>query len=140
MMIGVPVNPMRAAFGSASIRLACSADPWERWASSTITRIESDSLSVPNASLPDSPSPPLLSMSRYFWIIAITTPGPGWLSSSFTSLALRATLIVSPVRRGGLAELVLQVGAVGDEHDLETTQFGVASHRPDEEHHRQALA
>ena len=48
-------------------------------------------------SLPDSPSPPPLSVSRYFWIIAITTPGPGWLSSSFTSLALRATLIVSPV-------------------------------------------
>ena len=36
-------------------------------------------------------------MSRYFWIIAITRPGPGWLSRALKSAALRVTVTVSPV-------------------------------------------
>ena len=96
MMIGVPVNPIRAALGRAFIRLACSTVAWERWASSTITRIEPDSFSVSNVSPGARPSPPPPAVSRYFWIIAITTAEPGRLSSSRTSAPLRATRTVSP--------------------------------------------
>ena len=42
--------------------------------------------------------------------------------------------------RGCTAELVFEVGAVGDQHDLEPPQLEVAPHRPDQEHHGQALA
>ena len=41
---------------------------------------------------------------------------------------------------GCAAELLFEVGAVGDQHNLEPPQFGVAPHRPDQEHHGQALA
>ena len=41
---------------------------------------------------------------------------------------------------GGAAKLPLQVGAVGDQHDLEPAQIGVAAHGPDQEHHGEALA
>ena len=43
-------------------------------------------------------------------------------------------------QRGGVAQLPFEVGAVGDEHDFEPAQVRMAAHRPDEEHHRQALA
>ena len=42
--------------------------------------------------------------------------------------------------RRRVAQLLLEVVAVGDQHDLEAPQVGVAAHRPDQEHHRQALA
>lgn len=100
----VPVNPMRAAFGSAPRRLACRAEPCDRCASSTSTTIASSSLSTGNAST----SPSLVDeVSRYFWIIAITMAGPGRPSSSLTLAEACATCTVSPTSSAVLRELML---------------------------------
>ena len=48
MMIGVPVNPMRAQLGSALRRLACRALPCDRCASSTSTTMSSEVSSTPS--------------------------------------------------------------------------------------------
>ena len=83
MMIGVPVNPIRAQLGSAFSRFACSALPCDRCASSTSTTTSSDVSSTPSDF---SSSSAFLRDSglRYFWIIAKTSALPGVDSSSLT--------------------------------------------------------
>ena len=88
------MKPIRAALGRAAIRLACSTEEWDRCASSTITRIDSDSFIGSVIRL--MPSFSSAERSPIFWIITITNPGPGGLTSSSTSLTVRATLTASP--------------------------------------------
>ena len=79
-------------------------------------------------------------MSRYFWIMAKTSAGPFSASTVRSLLTRRARWTPSPESLGGRRELLLQVGPVGDDDDLEGPQHRVRAHRADQEDHREGLA
>ena len=102
--IGVPVNPIRAQFGSAAIRFMCSVELCDRCASSISTTIDSSVFSSPSEgaflvsanSSSLSPFGFLASTSCCFWIITNTTPGPWRLSIALACLTFFAVSTFSP--------------------------------------------
>ena len=72
--------------------------------------------------------------------MAKTSAGPFSASMVLSLLARRARCDALAGELGRLGELLLQVGAVGDDDDLEGPQHRIGAHRPHQEHHGQALA
>ena len=102
--IGVPVNPIRAQFGSAAIRFMCSVELCDRCASSISTTIDSSVFSSPNegvvlVSVSSSSLSALgfrVATSCCFWIMTNTMPGPCRLSIDVACLTLFAVSTFSP--------------------------------------------
>ena len=124
MMIGVPVNPMRAQLGSPASSLACKSPACVRCASSTSTRMVSSAFNTsndlaadlaiytgaavsftpactacPSSGISSSVRPGSLdeSGSRYFWIVANISPGPLRRTSFCTATVDVPTSTTSPV-------------------------------------------
>ena len=138
--MGVPVKPMRVAFGSATRDvLRRSVSYWLRCASSAMTmmfaRSESTGISVRR------PAAELLDRRE---------DDPAGRRPSSSSCRLSAPPAISSARIDGVAqvrlarevpvELVVEVDAVGDADDRRVREARVAAQLRDEEDHRVALA
>ena len=110
---------------------------WLRWASSAITMMLRRSERVGKASPRSS--------GRNFWIVVKTTP-PAARSPSFWRSSARAVDLLGHLPQQaraaaeGAEQLIVQVVAVGQDHQRRVAQFRLHDQLPGEEHHGQALA